>query len=81
MKLIFRILLLASMGAAIILLIPPLAEPILSATDTLFNTDFTIFFAAFYETVPDRLMTLAAMQISTLGIIIILRFILGGKPR
>lgn len=81
MKMILRILLLATMGIAIILLIPPLAEPILSAIDTLFDSDFSIFFAAFYAIIPDKLMTLAVMQISTLGIIIIVRFVLGGKPR
>ena len=81
MKWILRILIVVSMGFGIILLIPPLAEPILNGIDLIFGSEFNNFFSAFYDMIPERIMTLFVMQISTLAIIILVRFVFGGKKR
>ena len=81
MKMILKILLMISIGTTILLLIPDLALPVFTAVDLFFQAEITNFLTAFYAMIPDRLMTLFVMQISTLAIVIMLSWLLGGKSK
>ena len=79
MKMILKAVLLAGLGVGLLVLIPDLALPITTAIDKLFQAEITNLLTAFYTIIPDQLMTLFVMQISTLAILILIGFFMGGK--
>lgn len=79
MKMIIRILLVATLGISILILIPDLFLPIASALDSVVNANFVSVFTTIYTVIPDKLIELIRLQLGTLVIIIIIRFVLGGK--
>ena len=76
---VIKILLLAGMGLAILLLIPDLFLPIAAAIDSVLDTEFINVMLNIYEVIPESIMTLMVMQFATLAIIIIIRFVVGAK--
>jgi len=76
---VIKILLLAGMGLAILLLIPDLFLPIAAAIDEVLDTEFINIMLNIYDVIPESIMTLMAMQFGTLAIIIIIRFVVGAK--
>jgi len=79
MKMIIRVLLVASLGLTILVLIPDLFLPIATALDTVTDANFVSVFSTIYTVIPDKLIELIRLQLGTLIIIIIIRFVLGGK--
>ena len=76
---IIRVLLVASLGLTILVLIPDLFLPISTALDTVTDAYFVSVFSTIYTVIPDKLIELIRLQLGTLIIIIIIRFVLGGK--
>lgn len=79
MKMIIRILLIASIGIGILILIPDLFLPIAEHLDSVFDSNFINVMTNIYAIIPDKIETLMQLQLGTLLIIMIIKFVLGGK--
>jgi hypothetical protein len=79
MKMIIRVLLVASAGIGILILIPDLFLPVLTQISNVIDTNFINVMMNIYMIIPDKLLTLMQLQFGTLLIIMIIKFIMGGK--
>lgn len=75
---ILKILIIGASLTAIILLIPDLIIPITTVLDSVMGSDLTSVLNSVYDILPDQLMTLMILQLSTLTITIAIRFLVGG---
>jgi hypothetical protein len=78
-KTMIKVLLISGLGISILTLIPTLFLPIASVIDFLIDSNFTSFMTTVYATIPLDLMNIVLLQLSTIVIIIILRFIFGSR--
>jgi len=76
MKLI-KIILIATLGMGILILIPDLMLPLIDLIDEIFTTELILVFDNLYTAIPDQLMDLLAMQFATLVIVLIIRWTIG----
>ena len=76
MKLI-KIILIATLGMGILILIPDLMLPLIDLIDEIFTTELILVFDNLYTAIPDQLMDLLAMQFATLIIVLIIRWTIG----
>lgn len=79
MKMIIRILLIASIGIGILILIPDLFLPIAEELSDVMDSNFITVMTNVYAIIPEKILTLMQLQFGTLLIIMIIKFILGGK--
>jgi hypothetical protein len=75
---IIRILLIASIGIGILILIPDLFLPIAEQLDSVLDSNFINVMTNIYAIIPDKIETLMQLQLGTLLIIMIIKFVLGG---
>jgi len=78
-KSVIKVILISSMGLVILLLIPDLFSPVAAAIDSVLDTDLLTVTSNVYDAIGSDFMILLVMQFSTLAIIIIIRFVIGGK--
>lgn len=79
MKMIIRILLIASIGIGILILIPDLFLPIAEELSDVMDSNFINVMTNIYAIIPAKILTLMQLQFGTLLIIMIIKFVLGGK--
>jgi hypothetical protein len=76
---IIKIILFGVIGVALLLSIPELSLPLLSALDSIIDTNLVLVMQAVYDTIPIDLISLFIMQLSTIALIIIIRATIGNR--
>lgn len=74
---IVKVILIATLGIGILVLIPDLFIPIADLIDDTFTTELAIVFQNVYGAIPTELMELLVMHFSALIISVIIRMVLG----
>jgi len=78
-KTIIKVILISSIGLVILLLIPDLFSPIAAAIDSVLDTDLITVTDNIYGAMGADLMLILVMQFSTIAVVVIIRFAIGGK--
>ena len=81
MAMIVKILVISALGISVLLSVPELFIPISVAIDSVFNATLSSFMITIYSTIPDEFMDLMALQMGTLTIYIIIKWIIGDKSK
>ena len=76
---IIKIILFGVIGVALLLSIPELSLPLLSALDSVIDTNLVLVMQTVYDTIPIDLISLFIMQLSTIALIIIIRATIGNR--
>jgi hypothetical protein len=76
---IIKIILFGVIGVALLLSIPEVSLPLLSALDSVIDTNLVLVMQAVYDTIPIDLISLFIMQLSTIALIIIIRATIGNR--
>ena len=81
MAMIIKILIISVIGITVLLNVPELFLPLSDAIDSVFDSNLNSFMITIYSTIPDEFMDLMALQMGTLTIYIIIKWIIGDKSK
>lgn len=81
MAMIIKILIISGLGLTILVSVPDLFIPLSVAIDSVFDSQLSSFMTTIYSTIPSELMDLLALQMGTLAIYIITKWIIGDKSK
>lgn len=81
MAMIIKILIISAIGITVLINVPELFLPLSDAIDSVFDSNLNSFMITIYSTIPDEFMDLMALQMGTLTIYIIIKWIIGDKSK